>query len=71
VAVSEIISTSTVRTDRIVKVREYAAVPSIRRYVVVESTWVGVSVLEGGTQDEVWRASTLIGDDVLRIDEVP
>jgi Uma2 family endonuclease len=70
VVVFEVISTSAARTDRIVKVREYAAVPSIRCYVMVESTWVGVSVLERGNQDEVWRASTLTGEDVLRIDEV-
>jgi Uma2 family endonuclease len=46
VVVFEVLSASTSRTDRLTKVREYAAVPSIRRYVVVESTSVGITVLE-------------------------
>jgi Uma2 family endonuclease len=70
VVVFEVISPSTVRTDRILKVREYAAVASIRRYVMIESTVVGLSVLERETPDEVWRTGTLTGEDVLRVAEV-
>src|SRR5579862_7259754 len=44
VAVFEVISPSTSRTDRILKLREYAAVASIRRYVILESTSVGLTV---------------------------
>jgi hypothetical protein len=60
---------STTRDDRIIKVREYAAVSSIRRYVMIESTLVGLSVLERSSADEVWRAGTLSGEDVLRLTE--
>jgi Uma2 family endonuclease len=70
VVVFEVISASTARDDRIIKVREYAAVSSIRRYVMIESTLVGLSVLERSRADEVWRASTLTGEEVLRLTEV-
>ncbi len=36
VIVFEVLSPRSARIDRIIKVREYAAVPSIRRYVVIE-----------------------------------
>jgi Uma2 family endonuclease len=48
VVVFEVVNPSSGRMDRIVKVREYAAVPSIRRYVILESTSVGLTVLERG-----------------------
>jgi Uma2 family endonuclease len=70
IVVFEVISLSTAHTDRIIKVREYAAVASIRRYVMIESTMVGLSVYERESPNEVWRASALTGEDILRIDEV-
>jgi Uma2 family endonuclease len=70
VVVFEVLSTTTSRTDRIVKVREYAAVASIRRYVILESTSVGLTVLERQPPDEVWRATTLTADDILRMPEI-
>lgn len=69
VVVFEVISPSTAHTDRITKVREYAAVASIRRYVMIESTTVGLTVYARGNPSEIWRASILTGEDVLRIDE--
>ena len=47
----EVISPTSGRTDRIVKVREYAAVPSVLRYVVVQSSSIGLTVLERQTAD--------------------
>lgn len=70
VIVFEIISPSISRTDRIVKVREYAAVPSIRRYVILESNGIGLTVFERTTPDESWRACTLAKDDILRMPEI-
>jgi hypothetical protein len=63
---SAVLSASTARTDGIIKVREYAAVPSIRR-CIMESTRAGVSAPQRGNPGEAWRASTLTGDDLLRI----
>jgi Uma2 family endonuclease len=70
VVVFEILSSGTSRTDRIVKVREYAAVASIRRYVIVESTSVGLTVLERDQPGDAWRASTLTEADALRMPEI-
>ena len=56
--------------DRIVKVREYAAVPSIRRYVILESTSVGLTVLERAAPDQVWQTTVLTNDDTLRMPEI-
>ena len=47
------------RRDRITKVREYAAVPSIRRYVIVESSGVGLTVMERSGPDQVWQTTVL------------
>jgi len=70
VIVFEVLSSSTSRTDRIIKVREYGAVASMRRYVIVESTSVGLTVLERQGPDEAWRVTTLTSDDVLRMPEI-
>jgi Uma2 family endonuclease len=70
VVVFEVVSASSGRVDRILKVREYAAVPSIRWYVILESTSVGLTVMERSGPDEVWRTTTLTGGDVLGMPEV-
>ncbi len=70
VVVFEVISSSTSRTDRIIKVSEYGAVASIRRYVILESTSVGVTVLTREHADEQWRISTLTEEDTLRMPEI-
>jgi hypothetical protein len=58
------------RIDRIVKVREYAAVSSIRRCVLLESTSVGLTVMERETPDQVWQTTVLTNDDTLRMPEI-
>jgi len=68
--VFEVLSAASGRVDRILKVREYAAVPSIRRYVILESTGVGVTVMERSKPDEAWRTTVLTGDDMLRLPEI-
>ena len=70
VVVFEVLSASTSSADRIIKLREYAAVPSIRRYVIVESTSVGLTVLERETAGEAWRATALTGDGTLSMPEL-
>jgi Uma2 family endonuclease len=70
VVIFEVLSPTSGRNDRIVKVREYAAVPSIRRYVILESTGIGLMVLERTTPDEAWRTSVLTSGDVLALPEI-
>jgi Uma2 family endonuclease len=70
VVVFEVISPSTSRTDRIVKVREYAAIPSIRQYVILESTSIDLTVLERSTPDQNWQTTVLTRDDILRMPEI-
>ncbi len=70
VVVFEVLSRTSGRNDRIVKVREYAAVPSVRRYVILESTGVGLQVFERTNADEQWTALALTGDDTLHMPEL-
>jgi Uma2 family endonuclease len=58
------------RRDRIVKVREYAAVPSIRRYVILESASIGLTVMAREAPDEAWRATVLTHEDILHMPEI-
>jgi len=70
VVVFEILGPTSGGVDRIIKVREYAAVPSILRYVILESNGVGLTVFERSTPNEPWRASTLTKNDILRMPEI-
>ena len=70
VVVFEVLSPSSGRIDRIEKVREYRAVASIRRYVILESTSVGLTVFERLGAGDNWTASTLTEDDVLQMEEI-
>ena len=70
VIIFEVLSPTSGRIDRIVKVREYAAVPSIRRYVILESASVGLTVMERDGPDQTWRATVLTNDDILRMPEI-
>jgi Uma2 family endonuclease len=58
------------RRDRITKVREYAAVSSIRRYVILESSGIGLTVMERSGPDQVWQTTVLTNEDILRMPEV-
>lgn len=66
----EVISLMSGKMDRITKVREYAAVPSIRCYTVVESTSVGLTVLSRKTAGDPWISTPLADDDVLSVDHL-
>ena len=69
VVVFEVIGPSSIRTDRMIKLREYQAVPTIRRYVVVESDAATVTVLSRDNENEPFRAAALGEDDVLDLPE--
>ncbi len=65
----EVLSKTSGYTDRIVKVREYQAVPSILRYVIVERTSIGLTVMVRLDGAQPWTSFTLTADDVLQIPE--
>jgi Uma2 family endonuclease len=68
VVVFEVLSQSTSRTDRIEKLREYGATPSIRRYVILEQDAIAAMVFVRRDADLV--AETLTADDTLRMPEI-
>jgi Uma2 family endonuclease len=69
IIVFEVVSPSSVRIDRIIKVGEYQAVGSIRRYVIAESEVIGLTVLEK-QDDNSWRHTPLTEEGVLVLREV-
>jgi len=70
VVVFEVLSPTSGRTDRIEKLREYQAVPSIRRYVILEHTSVGLVVHSRLNGEDPWIATPLTEADVLRMPEI-
>lgn len=58
VVVFEIVSPSSGGVDRIIKVREYAGVASLRYHVIIESTSVGLLVLHRHSGAHAWTAET-------------
>ena len=70
VIVFEVVSPSSVRIDRVVKLREYQAVPSIRRYVVIEPDAAAITVFSRNNEGETFRATGLTEEDVLQLTEI-
>jgi Uma2 family endonuclease len=70
VVVFEVLSPTSGRIDRIEKLREYRAVPSILRYVIVEHSSIGLVVYERADGAEPWRAAALTDGDVLDMPEI-
>ena len=68
VVVFEVVSEDTARIDRIEKLREYQAVPSIRRYVILEQKSVAATVFERHGKN--WTAYAITEEDTLRMPEI-
>ena len=68
--VFEIVSPSSARNDHITKFREYSAVPSIRRYVIVEHSGPDILVYSRHEAEGAWTAVALTTDDSLDLPEV-
>lgn len=68
VVVFESLSPTTSRTDRIEKLREYQATPSIQRYVILEQDSVAAMVFS--RQGDEWIGHALTETDVLRMPEI-
>ncbi len=70
IVVFEVLSASSSRLDRITKVREYAAVSSIRQYIIVESTGMGLTVLWRDSGDQPFTTHVLTGEEHLQLAEL-
>lgn len=70
VTVFEVLSPSSGRIDRIIKLREYRAVPSIRRYVILEHASIGLTVFARTSGDAAWNATALTAEDTLALPEI-
>jgi Uma2 family endonuclease len=70
VIVFEVLSAELGRRDRIEKVREYAAVGSIGRYVIVESDTSGLLVLYRASGGDDWVAESMTVLDTLHLPEI-
>jgi Uma2 family endonuclease len=70
VIVFEVVSRTSGRIDRIIKLREYRAVSSILRYIIAERNTIGLTVLSRTHGDEDWSATALTADDILKLPEV-
>ena len=68
--VFEVLSPSSGKMDRFVKVREYRAVGSIRRYVIVESTSVAVGVMSRSGAGDDWTLKALLAGEDLQLPEL-
>jgi Uma2 family endonuclease len=68
VVVFEVLSPGTSRTDRIEKLREYQATPSIQCYIILEQDSIAAAeFVRHGTD---WVAYALIAEDTLRMPEI-
>ena len=68
VIIFEVLSPSTAANDRIVKAREYQAMPSVQRYVMLEQ--VGVSATVYVRSGDTWTHEILIADSMLSLPEI-
>jgi Uma2 family endonuclease len=68
VVIFEVLSDSSARTDLVVKNHEYAAMPSVRRYVVLSQNEMAGSMFERIGTD--WVGHLLGPDSVLRMPEL-
>ena len=68
VVVFEVLSPGTSRTDRIEKLREYQATPSIQRYVILEQDSIAAMVFI--RQATGWDTRALTDADILAMPEI-
>jgi Uma2 family endonuclease len=68
VVIFEVLSASTAGTDTVVKNREYAETPSIRRYILLAQDVMGGTMFERIGDD--WVGHVLGADSLLRMPEI-
>ncbi len=70
IVVFEVLSPTSGDIDRIVKVREYHAVPTIRRYVILDYASMSLTVFSRDRAEDAWTENTLKVDGILRMPEI-
>lgn len=70
IVVFEVVSKTSSQTDRIEKVPEYEAVPSILRYVIVERTSIGLLSHHRENGGQPWTTRTLAAGQMLDMPEI-
>ena len=70
VVVFEVLSPTSGRTDRIIKLREYRAIGTVRCYVILEHNSVGLTVFTRRDEDQDWTARALTVEDILQLPEI-
>ena len=70
VIVFEVSSPSSVRVDRYTKATEYAAVPSILRYIIVEQDSIDAAVMFRTEGSQPWTLTTVSGGAMVQLPEV-
>ena len=70
VVIFEVVSADSGRPDRIEKVREYAAVKSVRRYIIVESHSNCLLVLHRSDGDAAFTALPLTSEETIILPEI-
>jgi Uma2 family endonuclease len=68
VVIFEVLSVTTASTDRITRNREYAATPSVRRYVMLEQDRIAATVFAREGAD--WVGRMLLEDATLALPEI-
>lgn len=68
VLVFEVLSNSTARTDTVTENHEYAATPSVQRYVILSQDEIGGTMFERSEGD--WIGHLLAADTTLRMPEI-
>jgi Uma2 family endonuclease len=70
IIVFEVVSSSSIRMDRVVKLQEYQTVSTIRRYIIVEPDAAVMTVYSREHSDEMFKATGLADNDMLSLPEV-
>jgi Uma2 family endonuclease len=68
IVIFEVLSPTTERIDRFVKAREYQAMPSVQRYVMLEQDTINAIVY--ARSGESWTHEILVADSVLALPEI-
>ena len=70
IVVFEVISPDSIRRDHVEKAREYALVPTIRRYAILETERQTLTLLHRASPMEDWSRTVLTARDILDLPEI-